>query len=58
MSDHFDANQLCMGCMSKAENKEDSCPNCGWQKKQQELSPHQLLPQTILNGKYFNLIDL
>ncbi len=49
---NIDSKELCMGCMSKIENDEDFCPNCGWQKQQQELSPHQLLPQTILNGKY------
>ena len=52
MDNSLDVSKLCMGCMSKIENDEDFCPNCGWQKQQQELSPHQLLPQTILNGKY------
>lgn len=52
MNMNADIEKLCMGCMSKVENKAVPCPHCGWQDNQQELSPHQLPPQTILNGKY------
>ncbi len=52
MNKDNDVKKLCMGCMSKVEDKEIPCPHCGWRDDQQELTAHQLPPQTILNGKY------
>ncbi len=52
MSNFIDINQLCLGCMTRIENKEVPCPHCGWQADTAERSPHQLPLQTILNGKY------
>ncbi len=52
MSNFIDINQLCLGCMTRIENKEVPCPKCGWQADTAERSPHQLPLQTILNGKY------
>lgn len=44
--------KLCMGCMSILENHEQSCPKCGYDSSKNISSPHQLKPNTILNGKY------
>ncbi len=52
MSNFIDTNQLCLGCMTRVENKQAPCPHCGWQDDTAERSAHQLPPQIILNGKY------
>ncbi len=53
MNGQIEVDRLCMGCMSEINSKENPCPHCGWQHADEEkLSPHQLPPETILNGKY------
>ncbi len=53
MKSQIEVDRLCMGCMSEIQSKEHPCPHCGWQADDEErLSPHHLLSQTILNGKY------
>ncbi|MGN0465417.1 MAG: protein kinase [Lachnospiraceae bacterium] len=46
-----DINLLCLGCM-KEKPSEGKCPYCGFDLEKYEPKPYQLLPQTILSGKY------
>lgn len=50
----FDPNYLCAGCMRILENKDDVCPNCGFEEKSylETISTRALRPGTILAGKY------
>lgn len=41
----------CLGCMEEQEES-GRCPNCGFDRGSYESVPHQLLPGTILNGRY------
>ncbi len=52
MSHPIDIDRLCLGCMSKLESKKQVCPVCGFSESSYTPSPHQLPPNTILNGKY------
>jgi hypothetical protein len=41
-----------MGCFTQHGAPVGVCPACGYNEAAAELSPHQLRPRTILNGKY------
>ena len=43
---------LCTGCFAQLEASGGACPACGHSEAAQAVSPHQLRPRTILNGKY------
>ena len=42
---------LCMGCMEE-HNGIGPCPHCGLVQENYEVKFYQLVPGTILNGKY------
>lgn len=41
----------CMGCMEEYEGN-GACPHCGFDLENYNVVPHQLMPGTVLNGKY------
>jgi len=43
---------LCMGCFIQLAENNGVCPHCGYNETAQVVSPHQLHPRIILNGKY------
>jgi len=45
-------NQLCIGCFSRLDTANITCPHCGYDEKSQTVPPYQLPPRTILAGKY------
>ena len=51
MFTQFDPEHICLGCMTD-QQKEGSCPHCGFDAAGYEAPPHQLKPGSILNGKY------
>ena len=51
MFTQFDPEHICLGCMTD-QQKEGSCPHCGFDAAGYEAPQHQLRPGSILNGKY------
>ena len=43
---------VCVSCFAQLEASGGVCPACGHSEAAQSVSPHQLRPRTILNGKY------
>lgn len=42
----------CYGCMNTLRDGEEKCSICGWKNGEMKNQPHQLVPGTMLQGKY------